>query len=85
VVAFINNLVDGHFPFLKTHRIFLLDCSIASCDLNRDVGMIEADRIASGLHPTGQCSLAGRKQYSTFGSGQDFFISGFYRVWCCLG
>ncbi len=25
VIAFINNLLDGHFPFLKTHRIVLLD------------------------------------------------------------
>ncbi len=25
VIAFIKNLLDGHFPFLKTHRLFLLE------------------------------------------------------------
>jgi hypothetical protein len=29
VIAFINNLLDGCFPFLKTHRLFLFDFSIA--------------------------------------------------------
>ena len=28
VIAFINNLLDGHFPFLKTHRLFLLEFGI---------------------------------------------------------
>jgi hypothetical protein len=49
VIAFINNLLDGYFPFFKTHRLFLLNCGIASCDFNREVGMIEADRIAKLL------------------------------------
>jgi len=25
VITFINDLLDGHFPFLKTHRLFLLE------------------------------------------------------------
>ena len=29
VIAFINNLLDGRFPFLKTHRLFLFDFVIA--------------------------------------------------------
>ena len=49
VIAFINNLLDGYFPFLKSHRLFLFDCGIASCDFNRDVSMIEADWIAKLL------------------------------------
>ena len=32
VIAFINNLLDGHFPFLKTHRLFLLEFGIARFD-----------------------------------------------------
>ena len=32
VNAFINNLLDGHFPFLKTHRLFLLEFGIARFD-----------------------------------------------------
>lgn len=46
VIVFINNLLDGYFPFFKTHRLFPLDCGIASCESISDVGMIEADRIA---------------------------------------
>jgi hypothetical protein len=29
VIAFINNLLDAHFPFFKTHRLFLFDFGIA--------------------------------------------------------
>ncbi len=29
VIAFINNLLDGRFPFLKLHRLFLFDFGIA--------------------------------------------------------
>ena len=29
VIVFINNLLDRHFPFLKTHRLFLFDFGIA--------------------------------------------------------
>jgi hypothetical protein len=43
LIAFINNLLDGGFPFSKTHRLFLLDCGIVSCEFNCDVGMIESD------------------------------------------
>ena len=25
VIAFVNNLLDGHFPILKTHQLFLFD------------------------------------------------------------
>jgi hypothetical protein len=32
VIAFINNLLDGRFPFLKTHRLFLFDCGIGVPD-----------------------------------------------------
>ena len=28
VIALINNLLDGHFPFLKTHRLFLFDFGV---------------------------------------------------------
>jgi hypothetical protein len=49
VIAFINNILDGYFPFFKTHRVFLLGCGIALCDFNRDVSVIEADRIAKLL------------------------------------
>jgi hypothetical protein len=29
VTAFIHNLLDSPFPFIKTHRLFLFDCGIA--------------------------------------------------------
>ena len=29
VVAFANNLLDGHFPVLKTHQLFLFDFRVA--------------------------------------------------------
>ena len=32
VIAVINNLLDSHFPFLKTHRLFLLDFGIVHFD-----------------------------------------------------
>jgi len=32
VIAFINNLLDGHFPFLKTHRLVLLEFGIVCFD-----------------------------------------------------
>ncbi len=32
VIAFINNLLDGYFPFLKTHRLFLLEFGTARFD-----------------------------------------------------
>jgi len=32
VIAFINHLLDGHFPFLKTHRLFFLEFGIARFD-----------------------------------------------------
>ena len=28
MIAFINNILDGHFPFLKTHRLFLFDFGV---------------------------------------------------------
>jgi hypothetical protein len=43
VIAIISDLLDGYFPFFKTHRLFLLDCGIVSCDFNCDVAMIESD------------------------------------------
>jgi hypothetical protein len=49
LIAFINNLLDGCFPFFKTYHLFLLDCGRVSCDFNRDVGVIEDDRIAKLL------------------------------------
>jgi hypothetical protein len=49
LIAFINHRLHGDFPFFQSHRLFLLDCSIASCDFNRDVGMIKANRIAKRL------------------------------------
>ena len=35
VIAFINNLLDGHFPFLKTHRLFLFDFSVTRWAVER--------------------------------------------------
>ena len=35
VIAFINNLLDGHFPFMKTHRLFLLDFGGGGCVLEK--------------------------------------------------
>jgi hypothetical protein len=32
VIAFINDLLDGHFPFLKTHRLFLFDFGVGGDD-----------------------------------------------------
>ena len=32
VIAFINNFLDGHFPFLKAHRLFLLEFGTARFD-----------------------------------------------------
>jgi hypothetical protein len=46
VIAIIGDLQDGCFPFFKTHRLFLLDYGVASCDFNRNAGTIEAVRIA---------------------------------------
>jgi hypothetical protein len=34
VIAFINDLLDGHFPFMKTHRLFLFDFGVGG-----DVGV----------------------------------------------
>ena len=31
LIAFINHLLDGHFPFLKTHRLFLFDFGVGAC------------------------------------------------------
>jgi hypothetical protein len=31
VLAFLNNLLDGHFPFVKAHRLFLLDFGVGVC------------------------------------------------------
>ena len=30
VIAFINDLLDGRFPFLKRHRLFLFDFGVES-------------------------------------------------------
>jgi hypothetical protein len=32
LIAFINDLLDRHFPFLKSHRLFLLEFGIAGFD-----------------------------------------------------
>jgi hypothetical protein len=34
VIAFINDLLDGRFPFVETHRLFLLDFGVGG-----DVGV----------------------------------------------
>jgi len=46
MIAFINNLLDGHFPFLKTHRLFLLEFGIARFD-RRDEGVGSHNRVQS--------------------------------------
>jgi hypothetical protein len=39
LIAFINHRLHGGFPFFKSHRLFLFDCCIASCDFNHDVSL----------------------------------------------
>ena len=45
VIAFINNLLDGRLPFLKLHRLFLLDFGIVryllQCQHNFPVDLLE--------------------------------------------
>jgi hypothetical protein len=44
VIAFVDNLLDGHFPFLKTHRLFLLEFGIALLHRVKDVLHVHEDR-----------------------------------------
>ena len=35
VIAFINHLLDGYFPFIKTHRLFLFDFGIPNLEFGQ--------------------------------------------------
>jgi hypothetical protein len=46
VIAFISNPLDGHLPFLKTHRLFFLEFSIGRFDRRDDITQPKRTRIA---------------------------------------